>query len=216
MAGRWTRILIVMAAAVLSGAACMGADESATTAPPSATSTPAPEGPQRLEIGILAAGEYRTNRFAPTLVFTLPAGWAQFFADDSDEISLGGPDTELYMSRPTQVVDPGTGEPVDTPESLAEWFAAHPAFGSPTPMSVEIAGRQSTIFDLPGASADVDLFAFATGNFHTVEGIPVRVYIVPLAGADLVLTIVPRLPRGTIEDAITAAAPVVESLEIGE
>lgn len=167
-------------------------------------------------MGTLPAGDYITNSFVPTLVLTLPHGWSQFFPDEDDEIFMGSADAELAISRAAQVVDPVTNEAVAAPEDLLEWLTQHPAFGGPEPIAVQLGGVDAHYVDLPGPDADTKLFHFAGGDFHLPPGVATRIYVLPQDGSDISFVILPSASGGTIEAAIEAAGPIVESLEILE
>ncbi len=148
-------------------------------------------------------------------MFTLPEGWSQFFADDVDEIYMGSADGELLVTRAAKVVDPVSRAPIDAPEDLLEWFTQHAAFDAPpAPVAIQLAGMDSLYLDLPPPSADTKLFNFGDGDFHIPPGVATRIYVVPLAGSDISIMVLPKEGGGTIEEAIEAAHPIVESLEI--
>lgn len=231
MARNWGRTWALIATAILSLTGCAGATPTPTltiapTATPTASPTPSarptptasptatPEGPLPLRMGTLVAGQYRTNRFEPTLVFTLPEGWSQFFPDEDDEIFMGSADAALAISRAAQVVDPVSHGPVDAPEDLLEWLTQHPAFDAPEAVAIRLGGVDSHYVDLPGPNGDTKIFSFPGGDFHIPPGVATRFYVVPLDGSDISFVIVPSENGGTIEAAIEAAHPIVESLEI--
>jgi len=163
-------------------------------------------------MGILKPGSYGTNFFDPPLVLTLPEGWSEFFPDEVDQIYMGSRDAELAISRADQVVDPESHAGVEAPEDLAAWLAQHPSFDAPEPVAIEIAGIDSQFFDLPAPTADTKLFHFPAGDFYVPRGTKTRIYVVPLDGPDLSLAVMPPVSGGTVEAAIEAAQPIVESL----
>ena len=183
------------------------------TAAPDPTATPAPTGPQPLRMGTLPAGEYQTNLFEPQLVFALPEGWSQFFPDEDDEMYMGSSDAELAISVADEVVDPESRSPVEAPEDLSAWIAAHPSFGSPEPVEIQIGGVDSRYLDLAGPSADTKLLHFPGGDFHIPPGVATRIYVVPLDGHDLSLIVMPP-QGGSIEEAIDATQSIIDSLAI--
>ena len=174
---------------------------------------PASPEPQALHMGNLTPGQYRTNRFEPALLLTLPATWQEFFPDENDEIYMAGTGAELAISVAAEVVDPDSRVAVAAPENLAKWLSQHPAFGASEPVDIEIGGIKSHYVDLPAPSADTGVFHFPGGDFH-IPGVATRVYVVPLDGPDLSLFVMPSSSSGTIEDAIDATRPIIESLEI--
>ena len=215
-------VAIVTSALALVG--CGGGDDTAapsasgatTTAP---TSTPngassAPSSATPLRMGSLPAGMYKTNLFEPQLVFTLSSGWRQFFPDEDDEIYVGTANAELAISRPVEVRDPTTGEAVPAPEDLLGWLVDHPDLNSSEPTAVAIGGIGSHYVE-PSTTRDVGVFAFRGGDYRIVAGAKQRVYVIPLSGPDLAVTIAAS-ESGTLADAIPVAEPTVESLEIIE
>ncbi len=59
------------------------------------------------------------------------------------------------------------------------------------------------------------MFAFPGGDFRIGAGNRQRMYVVPLDGPDLAITVI--APQGgELADAVAASESVVESLEIGE
>ncbi len=127
---------------------------------------------------------------------------------------MHSPDGELAISVADEVVDPESHLGVEAPEDLAEWLSQHPAFDASEPVAIQIAGIDSNYVDLPPPSADTRLFHYPTGDFHIQSGLATRVYVVPLEGPDLSLVVLPAEGRGTIEHAIEAVSPIVESLQI--
>lgn len=167
-------------------------------------------------MGTLPAGEYVTNRFEPTLVLTLPDGWSQFFQDEEDQIYMGSANAELAIGRAAQVVDGVSHEPVAAPEDLLEWLTQHPALGDPEPVAIQLGGVDAYYVDLPGPAADTAIFSFPEGDFHIPPGVATRFYVIPQEGLDISFSILPKANGGTIEAAIEAAGPIVESIEIQE
>ena len=185
------------------------------SAVPAATrATAAPTGPQPLRMGQLDAGIYRTNFFEPQLVFVLPDGWSEFFPDEDDEVYMGAPGAELAISRPAQVRDPETSQPVDVPDDLLSWLLDHPDLNVAEPTPLQIDGIPSSYIE-PDATREVRLFVFTGGDFRIGAGNRQRMYVVPLDGPDLAITII--APQGgELVDAVATAESIVESLEIGD
>jgi hypothetical protein len=168
-------------------------------------------------MGNLPAGEYETNNFVPTLVFTLPDGWSQFFPDEDDEIYMGSAKAELAISRAAKVVDPVSHKPADAPEDLAVWLTEHPAFGNPAAVAIRLGGLDAYYVDLAAPGSDTGIFSFPGGNFHIGPGIATRIYIVPQEGSDISFVVLPSEGQGaTIDAAIEASHSIVESLKLPE
>src|SRR5438045_3022551 len=85
-------LMIATLAACGTGGAVTAAP--APTSAPSPTSAPAPavsaaaSGLHKLKAGPLAAGDYTTTVFKPTLHFTMAEGWNGNFPDDVDGVAL--------------------------------------------------------------------------------------------------------------------------------
>jgi hypothetical protein len=169
-----------------------------------------------LRMGELPAGQYTTNAFEPNLVLTLPDGWSQFFPDEDDEIALGGPGVELNITRPPEVVDPETRAPVETPESLLEWFTEHPSLDVGEPVEVELDGIASHYVDVAAPSSEIDIFHYPPGNMRLPQGALSRVYIVPLDGPDLVALILSSAGADDFDAVLDVAEPIVTSLVIND
>lgn len=221
-AGALALVALVAAACGTGAASPSGADATADLPSPtptessSATGSTAVGGPPPLRMGELPAGQYQTNAFEPSLVLTLPEGWSQYFADEDDEIAFGGPGVDLNITRPPEVVDPATRGAVETPESLLEWFTAHPGLDVGEPVEVQIDGIDSHYVDVAAPSSEVDIFHYPPGNMRLPGGGVARVYIVPLDGPDLVALI---LAPPNVDDAaagLDAAQPIVTSLVIND
>jgi hypothetical protein len=163
-------------------------------------------------MGTLEAGTYRTNHFEPQLLLTLPDGWGQFFADEADEVYMGSPEAELAIARPPELRDPETSARVPTPEDLLAWLVDHPVLGASEPTPVTISGIESNWVEF-NATRDVRVFAFPGGDFRIGAGARQRMYVVPLNGPDLAVTIGAR-ESGTLAQALAAAVPIMESLQI--
>ena len=183
-----------------------------TTAPmTTATSAAASSGAQPLTMGTLPAGEYQTTDFDPTLTFTLPDGWHQYFDEDVDEIALGGPGADMNVTRPSRVLDPETGT-VDAPEDLADWLLNHSRFVAIEAESARVDGIEARVIDIEGPAGTVEFFVYPEGNMRLPAGVAARFVVVPMDGPDLVLIVLPT--GGTLAEAIDATQPIINSLAI--
>jgi len=166
-------------------------------------------------MGPLTAGRYQTKAFEPTLTFDLPDGWHEYFPEDSDEIALGGAGADLNITRPRQVANPTGGAALDAPESLIDWFKTRPDLQLGAAETVQIAGVEAAYIDIPALAKEIGLFHYPGGDMHTASGVPARLYIVPMDGADLVLVILPAPATTDLPAAVEAVQPIVDSLQIG-
>ena len=167
-------------------------------------------------MGELPAGQYTTNAFEPDLMLTLPEGWHQYFPDEDDEIALGGPGVDLNITRPPEVVDPETRAAVETPESLLEWFTAHPSLDVGVPVEVQIDGIASHYVDVTAVSSEIDIFHYPPGNMRLPAGALSRVYIVPIDGPDLIALVLAPTGADDFDAVLEAAEPIVTSLAIND
>jgi hypothetical protein len=166
-------------------------------------------------MGTLEAGVYQTNMFEPTLVFTLPDAWHELFTDDEDEVALEGPGAFVNMTRPTEVIEQGTGT-VPAPEDMLEWLTSHPTLDTARPLAIEVAGIPSHYVDVGSPAREVALFHYPGGNMRIPSGAHTRWYVVPLDGPDLVVMVGDREPpsEAKFQAAVELVQPIVESLEV--
>ena len=206
-------LLIALSLTSCRGSELSGATAAPTTAvaPTNATVTAESSGAQPLTMDTMPAGEYQTRNFDPTLTFTLPDGWHQYFDEDVDEIALGGPNADMNITRPSRVLDPETGT-VDAPEDLADWLLNHSQFVATEAESARVAGIESRVIDIEGTAGTIEFFAYPEGNMRLPAGAAARFVVVPMDGPDLVLVVVPV--GGTLADAIGATQLIVNSLAI--
>jgi hypothetical protein len=189
----------------------------ASTATPAATASSLESGLHKITAGSLAAGDYTTTGFKPTLHFTLADGWNGNFPDDADGVALNRGDDKsiLGMSQVSRVVDPATHKPVPVPDDLIGWLSAHPSFewaGSSIP--VEIGGLSGNTLkgQLKDGQRQTEIFAYDTGNFRVVPGNPVQFYVLALDGGNL--TIVVMAEDSFFAEFSAASQAVLESLEV--
>ena len=212
--------LLAVGACSPGGAVAPAPTSTSAPAPSSATApaaSPAATGPHKLTAGSLAAGDYTTTEFQPTLHFTLGEGWGNNFPDDSDEIALNrGIDTSMVaMTRVSQIVDPSTHKALPVPDDLIGWLAAHPGFSWDGPQTaVEIAGVSGWTLQgkLKGETRNVDMFVYDTGNMRAVPGNRLQYTVLPLDGPDL--TIVVMAVNDQFAAVSEAARTMLDTLEI--
>lgn len=189
----------------------------ASTATPAPTASPLESGLHKITAGSLAAGDYTTTVFKPTLHFTLAEGWNGNFPDDADGVALNRGDDRsiLGMSQVSQVVDPATHKAVPVPDDLIGWLAAHPSFEWAGPSApVEIGGLSGGTLkgELKDGKPQTDIFAYDTGNFRAVPGNPIQFYVLALDGGNL--TIVVMAEDSYFAEFSTASQAVLDSLEV--
>jgi hypothetical protein len=206
-------VLTVLVAAVLVGCST----SSSGTSAPSTAATTQPSGPLPIKVGMATPGTYTTTLFEPTLTFDIGSdGWLFFFADDDDEMAVGkSGDVELIASRVSQVVDPTSHQAVAAPEDLIAWLQAHPELDVQAADPASIAGETARAVDVaaPG-DADVEIWAFPTGNVRVSAGAKSRIWVVPMDGPDLVLS--GLAPVASFDTALPELEAIVQSMEIGD
>ncbi|MFL5778105.1 MAG: hypothetical protein ACJ761_04090 [Chloroflexota bacterium] len=192
------------------------------TPPPTIAALPsvsaaAATGPIAFEAGFPSAGTYTTTAFQPPLTMTIDDRWQVLFQDDSDELGLeddSGDGTEFLVGRVSQVVDPGSHEPVAAPDDLVAWIRAHPALTAGNAADTTVDGRAARTVDVTTkGGAEVEVFAFPTGNLPVPDGVRNRFTVVPLDGPDLVITTGGHTEG--FDAAVARAAPILASLRIG-
>jgi hypothetical protein len=184
----------------------------ARTAAPASIQTPQPTEPFAITEGQLPPGRYLQKGFPPGVSFVLGSGWQGYF-DDADGAYLGGPQgIELGINKPPQVVDPKTSQPVESPADLAAWLAASPAFDSAKSKAVTVAGKPATLVDAT-SNAEKGLFAYTSGNFHTVAGARYWFYVFPMDGPDLVVMLLG--PGTAFEASLPMIQGIVDSVKVG-
>ena len=182
------------------------------TPAPAATLAPGATLPA-LRSGLHDAGTYRTKQVDPRVVMTLPQGWSLFF-DEPGATYLGIGKGELLVGRAGQIVDPVTRQPAPTPDDVMAWFVSHPELRVTQPTPVEISGHQASWVEID-PTRRVDVFYDPLGNFHVGPGRVARFYVIPWEGSDLFVAVLGS-PSGTLEDALAAGVPIVESLQIAQ
>lgn len=187
---------------------------------PSVTAAPsqAASGPIAFQAGFPPAGTYTTTAFQPRLTLTIDDGWRVLFPDDEDELALetaAGEGILFIGSRVSQVVDPVTYKAVKAPKDLVAWLRAHPSLTASTPTKATVASRPATTLDVSAkGNSEVEIFAFATGNFHIPPDVRIRCVVIPMDGPDLVITT--GGPREQFDAAMARTAPILASMRIGD
>jgi|1185.fasta_scaffold28624_2 hypothetical protein len=184
----------------------------ARTAGVQATPTPQPTEPFAIRESNLLPGRYLQAGFPPGVSFVLPAGWKGYF-DDADGAYLGGPQgVEIGINKPPKVVDLKTGATIDSPADLAAWLAGSPAFDTVKSSSVTVGGKPAKLVEATSAG-ERPLFAYASGNFHTVPGSRYAFYVFPMDGPDLVFMLIGS--KTSFEAELAMLKTIVDSVRIG-
>ena len=104
----------------------------------------------------LRPGEYRSEKFEPSLSFRVGKGWANSEQELPDFIELASQEQPGYLrfANVEEVYKPGTQDVVEAPEDLVGWFQHHPELktGEPEPITVGgVKGKQIDVLveDLP-------------------------------------------------------------------
>jgi hypothetical protein len=104
----------------------------------------------------LRPGEYRSEKFEPSLSFRVGKGWATSEQELPDFIELASQEQPGYLrfANVEEVYKPGTQDVVEAPEDPVGWFQHHPELktGEPEPITVGgVKGKQIDVLveDLP-------------------------------------------------------------------
>jgi hypothetical protein len=193
------------------GVASAPATGSATTAS-AGIPTPQPTEPFAIKEGKLAPGRYLQAGFPPGISFVLPDGWQAYF-DDGDSAYLSGPQgVEIGINKPPQIVDPKTFRGADSPADLAAWLAASPAFDTAKSSSVTVGGLPATLVEATSTGTEMGLFAYSSGDFHTVAGSRYAFYVFPREGPDLVFMLIG--PKTAFEANLPMLKKIVDSIKV--
>ncbi len=98
----------------------------------------------------LAAGEYVTEAFQPTVSFSVGKGWEVIIPDAPDTFSMGQEGGSLYISfwNVQKVLDPKNfGNALSAPDDMAAWLQEHPNVDAEEPEEVTIGGVSGVQFD---------------------------------------------------------------------
>lgn len=148
-------------------------------------------------------------------MLTIPSdGWRFFFQDDEDELAVGTSEVELAGGRVANVLDPITDTITPAPDDLVAWLGSHPGLqaGSPDPATVGGIAGQSIDVTNTGA-ANVDIFAYPTGNLRVAAGTTARIWVLPYDGPDLVFSGFARTT--TFQQALPILQAIIDSIVIG-
>lgn len=209
---RALRPLLIVALALAFTHTVAGQSEESLEPVASPSASASPSAPVPIREGVLEAGTYTTTAFDPTLVLTLGDGWHALFQDDLDEVAFEDAGAFLGLTRPATVIDPAPAGAIPAPDDLATWLLQHPSLVATEPTAVEIAGHEGVTFDvgLESGTAQLDIFAYPTGNLHLQPGTLTRLWVVPMEGPDLV--ILAMAPEADFDEAVVRVGKVVASL----
>jgi hypothetical protein len=216
---RWIAIVCVFVVGGCSTATVPASsfpNPSLTTAAPVTTvpsRRPQPTEPYAIVPGPLAPGRYLQATLTPSVSFVLGTGWNAYF-NDADGAYLGNDalGVEFGINRPPEVVDPASNGGLPSPPDLAGWLTAFPGFVSATATSIEIDGTPAKLVEATATQEEQGLFAYESGNFHTVPEGRYRFYVVPMDGADLVFGFM--APAASFDAAVPEVQDVVDSIKI--
>jgi hypothetical protein len=126
--------------------------------------------PNTCALGELAPGEHMSTAFATfagkrhTLAYTVPAGWANTFDDDTGfllrppldsqgvEMSVTASPVIMDQQEPcTDVPKPGVGE---SPEAMVAYIAGHPGLITGRPQRITVDGMPGEYIDVTGLRPD--------------------------------------------------------------
>lgn len=183
-------------------------------------------------LGDLAAGTYRTSRFAPEVEYTVPAGWTNS-QDLPGNVLLqpaGGDERYVGIFRDATVPDgcrdraaPGVGTSV---AAVADWLSRHPGLDTTAPEPVTLGGLNGVRMDVAlrwdwrqtcEFSAGRPVVAFLYGGGPSVlhhvllPGFTERLYLLAVPGGGNVTIEV--APEGrSLSELVDAAGPLLTDL----
>jgi hypothetical protein len=210
----WIGIASLLVAAC--SATSMTSSQPTASAPSAAPATPTlPAGYVAIREGPAPAGKYSTTSFRPTVMFTIPSdGWRFFFQDDEDELTAGTSEIELTGGRVANVLDPVTHAITPAPDDLVAWLGSHPGLDSGSPGPATVGGIAGQSIDVTNTgSANVDIFAYPTGNLRVAAGTTARIWVLPYDGPDLVFSGFARTT--TFQQALPILQAIIDSIVIG-
>jgi hypothetical protein len=190
-------------------------------------------------LGPVAAGTYTTQRFSPTLTYTVPAGWSNL-EDMAGNFLLLPPGSKLegvntnvsdYLGVYSSVVAPahctGKYDPTvkGTLEGLVGWLKADPAITLTNVHDVTVGGLSGVAMDIAlknpdgdgcpeGHWADVYVGAYPTSLVHAVDrDYPIRIFLLRNGERTLAIELADAPGGGSdYADWFAAADPVVRGL----
>ena len=98
----------------------------------------------------LAAGQYTSEAFKPTLSFEVGNGWTAALPETRDALVIGQSDEPLTIGflNLGRVFDPSdTDRTVTAPEDMAAWLQEHPLLDTEEPGRVSVGGVSGLQFD---------------------------------------------------------------------
>jgi hypothetical protein len=152
MAGRRRRTLLAMGVLValltLVLSACGGggsAQDQAKAQKEQAKARPLPQDP-----GALRPGEYRSEKFEPSLSLKVGKGWANSEQELPDFMQLASQEQPGYLrfANIEEVYKPGTQDAVEAPEDLIGWLQNHPDLKTDEPEPITVGGVEGVQIDV--------------------------------------------------------------------
>jgi hypothetical protein len=132
-------------------------NDDTTSAPNDVADVPGPTPP--FGIGPVPAGLHDFAVFSPQISLVFGDGWTAVVPPDDDQIVLEGP-VFLTISRPTQVVRPGTENELEpAPADVIQWIIDHPNLEAADPTQSLLGGEPARQIDAT-ALQGAKVFAF--------------------------------------------------------
>jgi hypothetical protein len=148
-------------------------------------------------------------------MLTIPSdGWRFFFQDDEDELAVGTSEVELAGGRVANVLDPITHAITPAPDDLVAWLGSHPGLEAESPEPATVGGIAGQSIDVTNkGAANVDIFAYPTGDLRISAGTTARIWVLPYDGPDLVFSGFARTT--TFQQALPILQAIIDSIVIG-
>lgn len=165
-------------------------------------------------IGPVPAGLHDFVIFNPPLSMVFGDGWTAVVPPDDDQIVLDGP-VFLTISRPTQVVKPGTeGELEPAPADAIQWIIDHPNLEATEPTQSLLGGKPARQTDAT-ALEGTKIFAFGPSEAILVgKGDRMRLIISDVNGTTVSALMIAA--PAVFEQAVAAGQALLDTLHFEE
>jgi hypothetical protein len=122
---------------------------------------------------LLYPGEYRSERFEPSLSFTVGENWSNVPLEMSDSLQIARGERErLAFTNVQEVFKPGTLEVVEGPKYMVGWFQNHPYLQASKPEPVMVGGVEGKQFDVVAKNVPQEYYGLCSqvsGPGHCVD-----------------------------------------------
>lgn len=187
-------------------------NDDTTSAPNDVANVTGPTPP--FGIGPVPAGLHDFTIFNPRLSMVFGDGWTAVVPPDDDQIVLEGP-VFLTISRPTQVVKPGTeGELEPAPANAIQWIIDHPNLEAAEPTQSLLGGKPARQIDAT-ALEGAKIFAFGPAEAILVgKGDMMRLIVSDVNGTTVTALMIAA--PADFDQAVAAGQELLDTLRFEE